>query len=100
MTLSICDIILTIISAIAVVFNVLVIIGACAVFAPVANQQLAWKSVTRDMFWNTVAFTYLLGAFADQAITMCVTLTFQLFHSPSFSSVKNPLLAIYAFFSR
>mmetsp|Transcript_22311 Transcript_22311/g.62650 ORF Transcript_22311/g.62650 Transcript_22311/m.62650 type:complete len:575 (+) Transcript_22311:37-1761(+) len=54
----------------SVVFNVLMIVGACAVFAPAMVCQVRWQTILRDVVWNAIAFTYLLGAFWDQKITL------------------------------
>eukprot|EP00009_Paramoeba_aestuarina_P005757 CAMPEP_0201524372 /NCGR_PEP_ID=MMETSP0161_2-20130828/21281_1 /ASSEMBLY_ACC=CAM_ASM_000251 /TAXON_ID=180227 /ORGANISM="Neoparamoeba aestuarina, Strain SoJaBio B1-5/56/2" /LENGTH=471 /DNA_ID=CAMNT_0047923713 /DNA_START=1 /DNA_END=1413 /DNA_ORIENTATION=+ len=51
----------------SVVFNILIIIGLCALFAP-TQVQLQWRVLLRDSFWNIVAFIYLFGVFFDQQI--------------------------------
>jgi K+-dependent Na+/Ca+ exchanger-like protein len=52
----------------SVIFNLLVIIGACVVFAK-KTFHLKWRVMVRDALWNGVAFIYLLASFWDEQIT-------------------------------
>ena len=49
----------------SVIFNILVIVGATAVFSGGFTFDIDWKPVSRDTIVNAISFTFLFGVFWD-----------------------------------
>jgi Ca2+/Na+ antiporter len=50
------------------IFNVCITIGLSALFSPSEANEVRWRPIARDVVYNILAFSWVIGSFADNEI--------------------------------
>jgi K+-dependent Na+/Ca+ exchanger-like protein len=50
------------------IFNVCITIGLSALFSPPSDNEVRWRPIARDVVYNVLAFSWVIGSFADGEI--------------------------------